>query len=110
VEARALCWAKASLGRHRPDGRLRYAKPDLAAFSGLEELTLDNMFGDLLWWRSQVVRVLANSHRLRKLHLSIGHGTLFSYTGNGRRDQFEGFPDRLCDECCRGVGSRSFER
>jgi hypothetical protein len=81
-----------------PDGRLRYAKPDLAAFSSLEELTLDNMFGDLLWWRSQVVRVLANSPQLRKLHLSIGHSTLFSYAGNGRRDQFEGFFDRLCDE------------
>ena len=81
-----------------PDGRLRYAKPDLAAFSGLEELTLDSMFGDLPWWWSQVVRVLANSPRLRGLHLSIGHGALFSCAGDGRRDQFEGFLDRLCDE------------
>ena len=81
-----------------PDGQLRYAKSDLAAFSGLEELTLDSMFGDLPWWWSQVVRVLANSPRLRGLHLSIGHGALFSCAGDGRRDQFEGFLDRLCDE------------
>lgn len=87
-----------------PDGRLRYAKPDLATFSSLEELTLDNIFGDLPWWRSQVVRVLANSPRLRKLHLSIAHSTLFSCAGTGRRDQFEGFFDRLCDEYAAGEG------
>jgi len=81
-----------------PNGRLLYAQPNLAAFSGLEELTLNKMFGDLPWWRSQLVRVLANSPGLRKLHLDIAYVTLSSYARNRRRDQFEDFFDRLCDE------------
>ena len=66
-----------------------YKRPDVAMFSRLEELTLEWLFHDLVWWKSQVVRLLTNSPGLRKLHLSISPW---------QPDIFRDFLDSVCDE------------
>jgi hypothetical protein len=75
-----------------------YGEPKLADFSGLQELTLDNLYEELPWWRSQIVEVLKNSPSLQKLKLSLATETLFRYADLGERFDFEDFFDRLCDE------------
>ncbi|KAK4150693.1 hypothetical protein C8A00DRAFT_36711 [Chaetomidium leptoderma] len=74
------------------------SQPDLAGFSGLEELTLDGLYGDLPWWTSQIVRVLKSSPSLHKLRLSLSSTTLVHYDGAGERKEFDDYFDQLCEK------------
>ncbi|KAH6839570.1 hypothetical protein B0I37DRAFT_408969 [Chaetomium sp. MPI-CAGE-AT-0009] len=78
--------------------RRLYGEPDLTVFSCLEELTLNNLYEELPWWRAQLALVLRNSPRLRKLRLSIANQTLEHYNARGEREKFDGFFDQLCDD------------
>ncbi|KAK3296500.1 uncharacterized protein B0H64DRAFT_374578 [Chaetomium fimeti] len=78
--------------------RRLYEKPDLTVFSCLEELTLNNLYEELPWWRAQLALVFRNSPRLQMLTLSLANQTLEHYNTKGERDKFEGFFDQLCDD------------
>ena len=67
-------------------------------FTGLEELTLDNLYEELPWWKSQIVQVLKNSPGLRKLTLSLSVDTIARYEEFDERDTFETFFDDLCHD------------
>lgn len=75
-----------------------YGEPKLEVFSGLQELTLDNLYEELPWWRSQIVEVLKKSPGLQKLKLSLATETLARYAALDDRPEFENFFDLLCDE------------
>jgi hypothetical protein len=74
-----------------------YGKPDVAVFSDLTELTLNELYDDLPWWKSQITRVLNNSPRLSRLQLSISRRTLYRYHADGESEAFDRFFDQLCD-------------
>ena len=78
--------------------RALYGKPDLTVFSGLEELTLDYLYEELPWWRSQIVQVLKNSPGLRKLKMSLSVQTIARHHYEEEREKFESFFDDLCVE------------
>ncbi len=78
--------------------RAIYGKPDFTVFSGLEELTLDNLFEEVPWWRSQIVQVLKKSPGMRRLRLSLAANTLFRYQNIENQLQFYNFFDKLCVE------------
>ena len=88
----------------QPDDRRRteraiYGKPDFTVFSGLEELTLDNVYEELPWWRSQIVQLLEKSPGLQKLRLSLAANTLFRYKDKEDCAEFYyNFFDKLCVE------------
>jgi hypothetical protein len=70
--------------------------PSLALFSGLEELTLNELYEELPCWMAEIIRVLEKSPGLRKLELSLGNDTIRRYDDNGQRDKFLDFFERLC--------------
>src|SRR5689334_15899953 len=74
------------------------SQPNLAGFSGLEELTLDGLCGDLPWWTSQIVQVLKSSPSLHKLRLSLSSTTLAHYDRAGEREEFDDYFDQLCEK------------
>ena len=78
--------------------RARYGQPDLTVFASLEELTLENLYEDLPWWRSQIVQVLKNSPGLRKLQLSLSTPTIARYNHEDERENFDDFFDKLCED------------
>lgn len=87
----------------RPDilqllARNIYGKPDLTVFTGLEELSLDGLYEELPWWKSQIVQVLKNSPGLRRLELSLSADTLERYDNWKERKKFTNFFDELCEE------------
>jgi len=88
----------------QPDDRRRteraiYGTPDLTVFSGLEELTLDNLYEELPWWRSQIVQLLKKSPGLQKLRLSLAANTLFLYKEwEDCAEFYYNFFDKLCVE------------
>jgi hypothetical protein len=78
--------------------RALYGKPDLTVFSGLEELTLDDLYEELPWWRSHIVQVLKNSPGLRKLKMSLSTLTVARHHHEEEREKFANFFDELCVE------------
>ncbi|KAK3901231.1 hypothetical protein C8A05DRAFT_16561 [Staphylotrichum tortipilum] len=78
--------------------RALYGTPDLAVFSSLEELTLENLYEELPWWRAQIVQVLKNSPSLRKLKLSLSTKTMARYHHDEESGKFYGFFDKLCED------------
>lgn len=78
--------------------RAVYGEPNLTVFSGLEELSLDELYEELPWWRAQIVQVLQNSPGLRRLKLSLSTKTLGRYYHEEEQDKFERFFDSLCDD------------
>lgn len=75
-----------------------YGKPDLTLFSNLEELSLENLYEELPWWRSQIVQILKNSPGLNDLRLSLSSETMAHYFQDDEDEMYRGFFDRLCDE------------
>ncbi|KAL2020430.1 hypothetical protein VTK56DRAFT_8396 [Thermocarpiscus australiensis] len=75
-----------------------HVRPEISIFTGLEELTLHNLYNDLPWWRSQIVQVLRNSPGLRKLHLCISYATIEMKYEQDQPEAYLNFFDRLCDE------------
>ena len=84
--------------RWRLAERALYGRPDLTVFAGLEELTLENLYEDLPWWRSQIVQMLKNSPGLRKLKLSLSTRTIARYNHEEERENFDNFFDKLCGD------------
>lgn len=80
------------------EARKTFGRPDLTVFSGLEELVLHGLYGDLQWWRAQIVQVLKISPGLRKLELSLSARRIALYESTGQREKFDDFFDKLCDE------------
>ncbi len=78
--------------------RALYGQPNLTVFAGLEELTLENLYEELPWWRSQIVQVLTNSPGLRKLKLSLSTPTIARYDHEDDRENFDEFFDELCGD------------
>jgi hypothetical protein len=76
--------------------RALYGTPDLTVFSGLGELTLENLYEELPWWRAQIVQVLKNSPGLRKLKLSLSTKTLARYDHDEEAEKFDRFFEKLC--------------
>ena len=70
----------------------------MAVFSGLEELTLENLYEELPWWRAQIFQVLKNSPGLQELKLSLSTKTLARYHHNEEREKYDTFFDKLCGE------------
>ncbi|KAH6678816.1 hypothetical protein F5X68DRAFT_34432 [Plectosphaerella plurivora] len=77
--------------------RLFYVQ-DLSPLTGLESLTINNMYGNLHLWKAQVVSIFQSSPALRELRLSVcedavircGRSTVYPF------DPF-GFFDTVCD-------------
>ncbi|OAA56293.1 hypothetical protein SPI_07904 [Niveomyces insectorum RCEF 264] len=89
-----------------PSAMGRYGWPDFTVFTGLQELSLHNLYEQLPWWRSCLVQVLRkNARSLRHLELSLSRATLIQCHEHQRRDAFINFFDRLCDEYGRVTAS-----
>jgi hypothetical protein len=71
--------------------------PSLALFSGLEELTLNELYEELPCWMVEIIRVLEKSPGLRKLELSLSEDAICRYLISGQRDKFLDFFERLCN-------------
>ncbi|KAK1752879.1 hypothetical protein QBC47DRAFT_404237 [Echria macrotheca] len=79
--------------------RQRYYVPDFSGFYGrLEELTLDNLYGDLIQWRTLLVQLFQNSPRMRKLSLSLCPDAILRHSLRGRGSQYQDWFSRLCQE------------
>lgn len=78
------------------DERARFGTPDLTVFSGLEALTLENLYEELPWWRAQIIQVLKNSSDLQELRLSLSPKTLARYDALEELPKFDAFFDELC--------------
>jgi hypothetical protein len=90
---------------HSPDWRLpehatyaTYGKPDVTVFSNLDELTQNELYDDLQWWKSQIAQALKKSPKLGKLQLSISRRTLYRYHADGERGVYDYVFDQLCDK------------
>ncbi|KAJ4287064.1 hypothetical protein N0V88_007833 [Collariella sp. IMI 366227] len=75
-----------------------YGKPDLTLFSKFEELSLENLYEELPWWRSQIVQILKKSPGLNALRLSLSSETMARYFQDDEDEKYRWFFDRLCDE------------
>lgn len=80
------------------EAREIYERPDLTVFTGLEELTLDGLYGDFLWWKEHLIKIFKNSPGLRKLQLSLSVHKIALYERSEEREIFDGFFDGLCDD------------
>ncbi|KAK4196864.1 hypothetical protein QBC40DRAFT_208442 [Triangularia verruculosa] len=87
--------ASQSLSRYRPD---------LFVFCNLRYLAIEELFGDLCWWRKQLVQILLHSSRdLRGLELSISEETVHLYQDK-RAPDHANFFDRLCQDYIQSGG------
>ncbi|CAK7200473.1 hypothetical protein SEUCBS139899_003169 [Sporothrix eucalyptigena] len=61
--------------------REQFGRTDMSMFTGLEELTLDNLCKELPWWQLQAAQVLQqNVGSLRRFALFVSPGICFNYT------------------------------
>jgi hypothetical protein len=74
------------------EGPDQFARPTIDMFSGLQSLTLEHIYNDLFWWRSQIVQLLKSSPGLKHLGLSATpfHG--------GTETNIRFFFDSLCED------------
>ena len=79
------------------EAREIYGRPDLTVFTRLEELTLDDLYGDLSLWKMQLIQMLQNSPGLQKLQLSLSVHRIALHESE-EREKFDGFFDGLCDD------------
>lgn len=84
--------------------RTGYQQQDLTILGDLDELVIENMFGDLPQWERQIAQLLVKSPRLRKLGLSVspetGHITYEDWYPNDLEDFFK----RVCEQYA-GMGA-----
>lgn len=75
-----------------------YRNPDVTMFQRLEELSLENLYHDLDWWKANVVRVLKNSPGLKKLHLSLSKDSFRQWVSQSLSEAYRDFFDSVCNQ------------
>ena len=72
--------------------------PDLTGFTNLEHLTLQDMDGNLVQWRKQMVGILSNSPGLRNLEISISQEAVSRLVDASDFSTYYDWFNCLCDE------------